>query len=72
MDTSGTITSADIIFLVNFVFKGGAAPMPCAANADVNCSGTVTSADIIYLVGFVFKGGSAPCDICKGSPLSCL
>jgi hypothetical protein len=64
VNVSGNITSADIIGLVNFVFKGGNAPLPCTASGDVNCSGTVTSADIIGLVNFVFKGGSPPCDAC--------
>ena len=65
VNISGRVTSADIIYLVGFVFKGGPPPNPCRANGDVNCSGSVTSADIIYLVGYVFKGGAAPCDICN-------
>jgi hypothetical protein len=59
------ITSADIIEVVNFVFKGFTEPVPCAEVADVNCSNTVTSADIIELVNFVFKGGPAPCNVCS-------
>jgi len=69
-NNSNTVTSADIITLVGYVFKGGAAPLPCVAAGDVNCSGTVTSADIITLVGYVFKGGAPPCDICAGSPMA--
>lgn len=65
VDLSGTWTSSDIIILVNFVFKGGAPPLPEACNGDVNCSGSVTSADIIYLLHTVFKNGIAPCDICN-------
>jgi hypothetical protein len=68
VNDNGTITSADIIYLVNYVFKGGAAPLPCAASGDVNCSGTITSADIIYLVNYVFKGGTPPCDVCTLVP----
>lgn len=69
VNVSGTITSADIIGLVNYVFKGGLPPQPCAASGDVNCSGAVTSADIIGLVNYVFKGGLPPCDACT-SPLA--
>jgi hypothetical protein len=69
LNNSLTVTSADIIVLVNFVFKGGPDPLPCAANGDVNCSGSVTSSDIIVLVNFVFKGGPAPCNTCT-SPLA--
>jgi len=64
VDTSGSVTSADIIYLVNHVFKGGPEPLPVAESGDVNCSGTITSADIIYLVGYVFKGGPEPCASC--------
>jgi len=65
LNGSLTVTSSDIISLVNYVFKGGAEPEPCAANGDVNCSGAVSSADVITLVNFVFKAGAPPCDICN-------
>jgi hypothetical protein len=68
VNLSLSLTSADIIYLVNFVFKGQAVPMPCEASGDVNCSGTVTSADIIYMVNHVFKGQAAPCDVCTKIP----
>jgi hypothetical protein len=68
VNLTGTLTSADIIYLVNFVFKGGPTPNPCEASGDVGCNGTVTSADIIYLVNHVFKGGPPPCDICTQIP----
>jgi len=61
VNEDGIVTSADIIYLVNHVFKGGPAPQPVPASGDVNESGTLTSADIIYLVGFVFKSGASPC-----------
>ena len=68
VNESGDLTSADIIAMVNYVFKGGAAPQPCEAAADVNGSGSVTSADIIFMVGHVFKGGAAPQDVCTLIP----
>lgn len=58
------ITSSDIIYLVNYTFKGKAEPTPCVALGDPNCSGTINSADIIYIVRFVFKGGPPPCESC--------
>lgn len=63
VDGTGTITAADIVYLVGFVFKSQSAPMPCAASGDVDCSGDVTASDIIYLVAHVFKSGPAPCDV---------
>lgn len=60
VNQSGSINSADIIFLVNYVFRGGPAP-ECSGNAgDVTCNGSTDASDIIFLVGFVFKGGPAP------------
>jgi hypothetical protein len=53
------ITSADIIYAVNFIFKGGPAPVPLLA-ADVNKDGTVNASDFIYLVNYIFKGGPPP------------
>ena len=68
VNVSGAVTSADIIVMVNHVFKGGPAPLPCAAAGDANCTGNLTSSDIITLVNFVFKGGPAPCDVCTIIP----
>jgi hypothetical protein len=55
------ITASDIIYLVNFVFKSGPAPI---GSGDVNNSGEVNSADIIYMVGYVFKSGPPPVEPC--------
>lgn len=60
VNSSGSITSSDIIALVNYVFKSGN-DLACAnSTGDVNCLGGVTSSDIIFLVNYVFKGGPAP------------
>ena len=67
VNISGSITSADVITLVNYVFKSGLPPQPCVAAGDVNCNGSVTSADVISLVNFVFKGGTPPCDACTST-----
>ncbi len=58
-NSDGKVTSADIIYLVNFIFKGGPAPANLNA-ADVNGDGHISAADVIYLVNSVFKGGPAP------------
>ena len=68
VDTTGAIQSADIIYMVKYVFQGGAAPMPCECVGDVDCNAVCNSADIIYMVTHVFKGGPAPCDVCTIVP----
>jgi hypothetical protein len=61
---SGTITLADIVYLVNYVYRGGPAPEPVWVG-DVDGNSGITSADVIYLVNYMFKGGPAP--VCSGS-----
>jgi len=61
---NGSYTSSDIIYLVNFVFRGGPKPLICTSNGDVNCDGPVNSADILYMVNYVFRKGPYPCDPC--------
>ena len=63
-DWNEEINSSDLIYLVNFVFKGGFPPLPVEEVGDADCNGRVTSADIVLLVDFVFRGGPEPCDVC--------
>jgi hypothetical protein len=55
----GVINSADVVYLTNYLFKGGPAPVPLEAG-DVNSDGVINSADVVYLVNYLFKGGPAP------------
>jgi M6 family metalloprotease-like protein len=64
VNADGVITSADIVYMVNHVFKSGPDPVPVPKTGDANCDLVRTSADVIYLVNFTFKSGPAPCDIC--------
>jgi len=59
----GSITAADIIYMVGFVFRGGPEPIGGTGIGDVNCDGTITAADIISLVNYVFKAGPLPCPL---------
>jgi len=63
IDQNGAVTAGDVVYLVNYVLKGGPAPL-APETGDVNSTCSVTSADVIYLVNFVFKAGPealAPC-----------
>jgi hypothetical protein len=55
------LSSADIIYSVNYTFKSGPDPLPGRSVGDVNCSGGVSGADIIWMVNHIFKGGPEPC-----------
>ncbi|MFH1686842.1 MAG: hypothetical protein ABIE70_04895 [bacterium] len=51
---------ADLVYLVNYMFNGGAEP-PCMEEADVDGSGSGPDiADLVYLVNYMFNGGPPP------------
>jgi len=51
---------SDVIFLANYVLKGGASPDPLEA-ADVNCDGKYDLVDVIKLARYVLLGELFPC-----------
>lgn len=55
----GVINSADIIYLINYLYKGGPAPVPYESG-DCNGDGTIDSADVVCLLNYLFKGGPPP------------
>ena len=57
----GQLTSSDLIYFINYLFKSGPAPLPDRSVGDTNCSGGLTGADIIVLVNHIFKSGAPPC-----------
>ena len=70
MNATRTVTSTDIITLVNYVFKGGTLGVPeCAGNVNFNTVGgawDVNSTAVLTLVNYVFKSGYAPRARCFG------
>ena len=55
----GKITVSDVVYLVNYLFKGGPVPKPFESG-EANCDGKVTVSDVVYLVNYLFKGGPVP------------
>lgn len=55
---------SDAVFLISFIFSGGATPDPLAA-ADANCDETVDISDAVYLISYIFSGGTRPCAACR-------
>ncbi len=51
----------DVVYLINYVFKDGPAPIPELPVADVNCDDDVELTDVVYLINYLFKGGPPPC-----------
>lgn len=55
----GTINVGDAVTIINYVFKGGPAPVPLAGG-DANGDGDCNVGDAVYHINYVFKGGPAP------------
>ena len=53
------LTVSDVIYMINYLFKGGPEPVPIQS-ADCNCDTKVTVSDVVYLINYLFKGGPAP------------
>jgi hypothetical protein len=54
-----SVSLADVVYLVNWLFVGGPAPSPLIS-ADPNYDCTVNLADAVYLVNYLFIGGTEP------------
>ncbi len=53
------IELADVVFLLNYLFKGGSEPFPYEAG-DVNCDELVDLEDVVFLLNYLFKAGPTP------------
>jgi hypothetical protein len=54
-NVDGKVTVSDVVYLVNYLFKGG--PEPWLMYSDANGDSKVTVSDVVYLVNYLFKGG---------------
>jgi parallel beta-helix repeat protein/predicted outer membrane repeat protein len=57
-NADGEINIGDIVYLVNYLYKGGPAPTPVPAG-DANGDGVVDVGDIVYLVNYLYRCGAA-------------
>jgi hypothetical protein len=54
---------ADAVFLISYIFRGGATPLDCgyaAGMGDANGDRSVDIADAVFLISYIFKGGATP------------
>jgi len=55
---------ADPVYLLNHLYRGGAAPPP-GTRPDADCSGTMSLSDAIALIDYFFMDGEAPGAFCS-------
>ncbi len=59
----GVIDVADVLYLINYLYKAGPAPDP-QLSGDATCDGHVNIDDVIFLINYLFKGGPTPPGSC--------
>lgn len=59
-DGTGVVDIDDVVYLVDYIFAGGPAPVTPEAG-DANCLDDTDVDDVVYLIAFIFSGGPAPC-----------
>ncbi len=62
-NNSQDINILDVVYIINYKYKGGPAPV-YMESADVDhCSGSINILDVVYIVNYKYKGGPDP-DCC--------
>jgi len=59
VNMDGEVTVADVVYLVNYIFKNGPEPL-LPIIADINGNGEMTVEDVVYLTNYLFKSGPPP------------
>lgn len=60
IDDDGSLTPADMVYLINFLYLGGPAPPVGVVAGDITCDGLVNLADVLFIYNYIFTGGPAP------------
>jgi bacillopeptidase F len=60
----GVVELADVVYLLNYLYRSGPAPDPLAAG-DPNADCVVELADLVYLINYLYKSGPAPQQGCE-------
>jgi hypothetical protein len=56
----GEVGPGDVVFLINYLYRGGSAPNPLWLG-DANSDGGVGPGDVVYLLNYLYRGGPSPC-----------
>jgi uncharacterized repeat protein (TIGR01451 family) len=68
VNNDGVVNVGDAIYILNYLFKHGPAPVPYLCVGDVNNDDVVNVGDAIYILNWLFKSGPAPDPNCCNPP----
>jgi len=54
------IDASDLVYVLNYLFVDGPAPVPILQVGDVTCDGVIDAADLVYLINYLFISGPPP------------
>jgi len=60
VNRDGGVDIADVVYLINYLFVEGPAPIPQAAG-DANHDFLIDIADVVYIINYLFLEGDPPC-----------
>jgi hypothetical protein len=56
----GVTNITDVVYLINYLFIDGPAPVPYLETGDTDCDGMINATDVVYLINYLFVGGPPP------------
>ena len=56
----GLVNVSDAVYLVTYIFSGGACPIPWGAGKYINSDPNINISDVVYLIAYIFGGGPPP------------
>lgn len=59
-DNNGDMNILDIVYLINFIYKGGPSPIPLSDLGDFDCSGYIDILDIVAIINYLYKNKLQP------------
>jgi hypothetical protein len=60
-DANDVVNVGDAIYLENFIYKNGPAPVGGAGRGDANCDGNIDIGDISAIILYIYGIGLEPC-----------
>ncbi|MBN2227092.1 MAG: hypothetical protein JW763_06975 [candidate division Zixibacteria bacterium] len=55
------VNLGDVLYLIEYVFKDGPAPIGGAGRADANCDSNIDLSDVIYVIKHIYGNAPQPC-----------
>jgi hypothetical protein len=68
VNNDGVLDVGDVVYLINYLYRGGAAPIPLPCVGDVNNDNVVDVGDIVLMINYLYRGGPAPDPNCCNPP----